>query len=365
MRLHLYFARKFAWTFSGLLFLFFLLQVLVDLIEQIRKLDSTNAGFADIVGLTLLSAPGGLNTILPLVMILATVALFIGLARSSELVVVRAAGRSGLKTLSAPVLVAILIGGLAVSTFNPIVSATSKRYQELFQRHVAGGDDVLSISSEGLWLRQGGPEGQTVIRATAANADASILYDLSFITYAPGGGPLRRIEAREAQLADGAWHMRDAKSWPLSGGLNPEAGAQTHSELDLPSSLTQDRIRDSFGRPDAISVWDLPQVIAQLEQAGFSPRRHAVWLQMELARPLFLVSMVLIGAAFTMRHQRGGGTGIAVLASLLIGFSLYFIRNFGQILGENGQIPVMLAAWAPPVASVLLGLGLVLSTEDG
>jgi len=48
-----------------------------------------------------------------------------------------------------------------------------------------------------------------------------------------------------------------------------------------------------------------------------------------------------------------------------MGFGLYFIRSFAQILGENGQIPVLLAAWAPPVASILLALGLLLHSEDG
>ena len=66
-----------------------------------------------------------------------------------------------------------------------------------------------------------------------------------------------------------------------------------------------------------------------------------------------------------MRHTRFGGTGVAVLASVLLGFGLYFVRSFAQILGENGQIPVILAAWAPPVASILLALGLLLHAEDG
>lgn len=365
MRLHLYFARKFAWTFFGLLTVFFLLQTMIDLIEQLRKLDGTEAGFSDAMGLTLLNSPEGINKLLPLVMILSAVALFISLARSSELVVVRSVGRSGLKTLTAPIMVALVVGGLAVTTFNPIVAATSKRYHELFQGFRTGTDDVLSISSEGLWLRQGGPEGQTVIRASSANPDATVLYDVTFLAYAPQGGPRKRIEAREAELGDGVWVLRGAKVWPLESGLNPEAMATMHDQLELTSTLTQERIREIFGNPNAISVWDLPAYIDQLEQAGFSARRHTVWLQMELARPLFLVAMVLIGSAFTMRHVRMGGTGVAVLVSVLLGFGLYYIRSFAQILGENGQIPVLLAAWAPPLASVFLGTGLLLHTEDG
>ena len=77
------------------------------------------------------------------------------------------------------------------------------------------------------------------------------------------------------------------------------------------------------------------------------------------------MAMVLVGAAFTMRHTRFGGTGLSVLTAVLLGFCFYFIRNFAQILGENGQIPVALAGWAPPIASILLTMGLLLHAEDG
>ena len=75
--------------------------------------------------------------------------------------------------------------------------------------------------------------------------------------------------------------------------------------------------------------------------------------------------MVLIAAAFTMRHARFGKTGVAVLSAIMLGFALYYIRSFVQILGETGQVPVALAAWAPPVASLLLAMGLLLHMEDG
>jgi lipopolysaccharide export system permease protein len=86
---------------------------------------------------------------------------------------------------------------------------------------------------------------------------------------------------------------------------------------------------------------------------------------MELANTLFYAAMVLVAAAFTLRHTRFGRTGVMTLGALLMAFSLYFVRNFAQILGENGQIPVMLAAWGPPLATLMLPLGLLLHLEDG
>ncbi len=365
MILDLYFARRFAQSFVMIGAVFLTLILLIDLIEQLRRFEGLNVSYGQLFRLTLLNAPEAISEILPLLMILSTVVLFVGLARSSELVVTRASGRSAIRALAAPVFVALLIGVLAVSTLNPIVAATSNRYQQLSDTYRTGGPSVLSLSGEGLWLRQGSPDGQSVIHATGYGAEAAILYDVTILTYAPAGGPTRRIKAESARLEADNWVLKRAKVWPLVAGLNAETNATEHDRMLVPTTLTRDRIRDSLGRPSGISVYDLPETIRALAQAGFSTKRHEVWFQIELARPLFLVAMVLVGAAFTMRHTRFGGTGVSVLAAVLLGFSLYFVRNFAQILGENGQLPVMLAAWAPPVAAIMLTLGLLLHSEDG
>lgn len=364
MTLHVYYARRFLWLFLSIFAVFALFQGLLDLIDELRQLGD-EVSFGETLQLVILKLPEGLYEILPLVMILATVAMFIGLARSSELVATRAAGRSGLTALMAPATVALLIGALIVAMMNPIVAATSKRYADLREAYESGNTSAVSFGPEGLWLRQGGEDGQSVIRAARANPEATELFDVSIVTYSPDGGPAMRIQAESAALAEGAWHLTDAKAWPLTPGLNPELGARIHDEYELPSTLTRESIRDRFGRPSAVAIWDLPQFIAGLEEAGFSARRHIVWYNMELARPLFLVAMVLVGAAFTMQPTRLARTGLAVLSAVLLGFGLYYVRSFAQIMGENGQLAPVVAAWVPPIASVLLALGLVLHMEDG
>lgn len=365
MILDFYFARRFTQSFLLIGAVFMSLITLIDLIEQLRRFEGINVSFGQLFGLTLLNMPEAASEILPLLMILSTIVLFVGLARSSELVVTRATGRSGIRALAAPLAVSMLIGVLAVSTLNPIVAATSNRYQNLSDTYRTGGPSVLSLSGEGLWLRQGSPTGQSVIHATGYGADSVTLYGVTILSYAPGGGPIRRVVAESARLEGQDWMLTNAKVWPLEAGLNPETAATDYAEMRIPTTLTSDRIRDGLGRPSGISVYDLPKTIRQLTQAGFATKKHEVWFQVELARPLFLMAMVLIGAAFTMRHTRFGGTGVSVLAAVLLGFALYFVRNFAQILGENGQIPAMLAAWAPPVASIFLALGLLLHSEDG
>lgn len=364
MTLHLYFAGRFLRWFAIVFFGLFIVLFLTDLVEHLRRYGDDGLGLAGLVRLTLLNAPTGMYQILPLVAILSAIALFLGLARSSELVVTRAVGRSALRSLVAPVVAMALLGVLFVAVMNPIVAATQRAYEAAIG-NLRGEESVLSVSDDGLWLRQGGPEGQTVIEASRASLDGTLLFDVSFMTFAPDSGPVARIDAASARLEPDGWHLSDTKSWPISPAVNAEASAVTRAELVLPSNLTADRIRDSFGAPSSIPIWDLPRFIEQLERAGFSARRHAIWFQTQLALPLYLVSMVMLGAAFTMRPQRQGRTGQMVLAAILLGFALFFVRNTAIILAENGQVPVLLAAWAPPLASLGIVLGLLLHMEDG
>ena len=366
MILHVYFAKKFLWIIAGLTAVLFALIALADLVDLLQTFsDNDDVGLPQVVRLMMLKAPGSINQILPLILLLSTIVLFLALARSSEMVVTRAAGRSAIRSLLGPVCVTLFIGFIAVTTLGPLVTAFSNQFAKLNESYRTGVDATLSISAEGLWLRQGNEDGQTVIRATQSSPDAGVLFDVTFLSYTPNGAPDKRIEASSAALGEGVWTLRNAKLWTLSDGGNPESSAQTHDTLFVPSNLTQDRIRETLGTSSGVSIWDVQEFLQRLEQAGFSSKRHRVWFQEELSRPLFLMSMVLIGAAFTMRHTRFGGTGGAVISAVMLGFAMYFARSFAVILGENGQLSVPLATWAVPIAANLLALGFILQAEDG
>ena len=363
MILDRYLARRFLWSFLATLAIFFGIFALIDLVEQMRRFGGEAESTGQILALTLLNVPSGLYGVLPLVVMIAAIAMFLALARSSELVVTRGSGRSALRALLGPAAVALLVGVLAVAGANPIVAVTSREYESR-EAKLRGEESVLAFAADGLWLRQGGPEGPTVIRAERANLDGTVLSGVTFLAYGEDGLPRERIEAARARLERDRWVVSDAKVWPLLAG-NPEAEAATHAGLTLPSSLTPDQIRDSFGDPSSIPIWELPAFIERLEEAGFAAQRHRVFLQMELAQPALLLAMMLIAAGFTMQHPRGRRAGVTVLAAILTGFGVYFLRNLALILGEAGEVPPALAAWAPPIAAIGLALGLLLHLEEG
>jgi len=366
MTLGLYVARRLAVSFGLILTVFFGVLLLFEVVEAMRRFGGRDIAMSQILRLAALSVPRTLYQILPLIAILASMAMFMALARSSEMVVIRAAGRSALRVMVEPVLAAALFGAVAVAMLNPLVTGSNRAYQDQLSA-LNNPDQATRISLDGsaIWLRQGDSSGQTVIRARGMDTDGLGFVGVSFLVFAQSDGtPLRRIEASRARLEPGSWELTQVRVWDLQAD-NPEAEAQTLPNASLPTDLTAARIREGFDHATTISVWQLPAFIALLERAGLNSRGQRAALQAELSLPLMLAAMTLVGAMFSLRHARAGGAGISLLATVLAGFALFFFRNFAQVLGENGQIPLSLAIWAPPVAAILLAVGVLLHLEDG
>ena len=95
MILHWYFARRFLTSWVKVLMVFYLFSLMVELANQLRW-HTEFTDFSTLVYLAILNSTEIIYTIMPLIMIFASIWLFMSLARSSELVVARASGRSGL-----------------------------------------------------------------------------------------------------------------------------------------------------------------------------------------------------------------------------------------------------------------------------
>jgi lipopolysaccharide export system permease protein len=366
MTLIRYILRRFFFAILAVQIVIAVIVLLFSGIENLRRHSDGPASFGDIMVITLLEAPEVVYLVFPLVVMLASLATFVALARSSELVVFRAAGISALKLISIPTVAGLVLGALVVGLANPLVSAATRK-GELFEEQFSsdGPASLLSVSGGGVWLRQGETEGQTVIRASRATPDGTALNGVMLHRFDLSGQLYSRIDATAARLQPGEWVLSGATRWALDEETMSFERTAHGAEIHLPTELTSAQILDSFSPPEMISFWELPGFIDQIEEAGFSGLRHRLHLESELATPVLVAAMVLIGAAFSLRPQRFGQTGVMILLAILAGFSLYFIRDFASSLGASGEVPLRVAAWAPPLAAILLALGLLLHLEDG
>ena len=364
MTLHFYFARKFLTSVMTTLAILTVLVILIDLVEHSRKY-SDLLNLNGILRLTLLNTPKGVYEVIDLVMLIASISFFGSISKSSELVVVRGSGRSVYGTLFSPFCVSLILGFVFVALFNPLVASSSKSYLNMKEILIQGNKSVFSVGSEGLWLRQGTDAQQSVIRAAMTNVDASTLYNVTIISFDHDGSVTRRIEAESAKILEKNWQLNNAKIWPVAKGINSEKNSKKLDKLIIKSSISKEEITERFGEPHMISIWNLRTHIAQLKAVGFSMRRYEVRYQSELSHPIFLSAMMLVGSAFAMKKFVGNRRSLAIIASILLGFSLFYIRTFSALLAEGNQLNLIAATWIPTISGILISLGTIIHMEDG
>ena len=127
--IHLYFAAKFVRNFIWTLSIFIIFILLIDFIELLRRY-AESIEFIALFFLALLKLPESVYQILPLIIIINSAWVFLSLARNSELIVIRAAGKSSASMYCTSNNI-FLIGVLTVGFINPIVASTSKDMQML------------------------------------------------------------------------------------------------------------------------------------------------------------------------------------------------------------------------------------------
>lgn len=366
MTLYLYFGRRFLSAFLRVFAVLLLLLFVLETLEKIRGLSRFGVDFRESLLLAVFSTPALALQALPIIVMLAGLTFCVGLARSNEFVVSRAAGVPALRAMMVPGLCAALIGLAAVLFLNPLSASFSLRHDVLEDKFTGSAARAVSFSAEGFWLRQRNETGHTVIHAEGATASGTSLRNATALEFDENGDIHARIFARTAILSGNRWVFANGKRWRIERAEpNPESSAEPFKILRFATDITAEQILDGYPKPQNVAIWDKRRVIRQISDAGFATLPHRLHLQSELARPLMLVAMMIIGAAFTLQNARLGNLGVSVFLALICGFSLYFLQNLAMTLGEAGEIPVFVAAWAPPLAATLFAIGLFLRFEDG
>ena len=338
------------------------LAYVIDAVEILREArDREGVGLGLILMMAGLHLPHLLQQLLPFSVLFGAMLSFMRLNRTQELVAARALGISVWQFLTPALAFALGLGLVAVGVLNPIAAAMTERFERLDQLYMSDGVSLVSVSSGGLWLRQqrGGDEELIIHARHVAATDPAELRGVTVLVYAEEVRFAGRVDAPVAYLEDGRWRLED----PLVAW--PDGRIERRAEYLIPTDLTARRMMDSFGPPETVSFWDLPEFIALLEAVGLPTTAHRLHLHALLAMPLLFCAMLLIGTTFSLRLVRRGGTGLLVGAGLATAFAFFMFSDIVQAIGLSGQIPAALAAGTPAGVAILLGLATLLHLEDG
>jgi LPS export ABC transporter permease LptG/LPS export ABC transporter permease LptF len=330
------------------------LYVVVDLVQTLDKFLRIKPPLVYILEHFVYRVPGALHDGLPVVMLVATIFLYLTLTRYHELTALKAAGVS-LYRVSAPVLLlGLVIAGLSGAFQELVLPRLNERGEEVDRVKIRGQLPRHLQSRQRLWLRSADTR---FYRVDLLSPTTSDLYGVTVLEIDRDFRVVNRLDARQVHWAEGGWELSDGAIREISADGRVQTVPFRRTALDL-----KERIDDFTGISKPVSVMsyrELREYVSRLEAAGFQVKKYLVELYSKLSFPLVNLIMVLVAIPFALHAPRGGrligiGLAIIILAAYLV------VHYVALAFARADLLPPLLAAWTANVIFMGLGVSLFL-----
>ncbi len=317
--------------------------VVIDLVKTLDKYLRVKPPLMYILEHFAYRLPAALHDGLPVVMLVATIFLFLTLSRYHELTALKAAGVS-LYRVAAPVLGVGLVMAIGAGLFQELaLPVLNERGDEVDRVKIRGQAPRHLQTRQRLWVRSGDTR---FYRVELLNPGTNDLYGVTILELDREFRLTGRLDARRAHWTAGGWELSEG----AYREIGPEGKVQTvpfgWTALDLKEEL-EDFLR--IQKPvSAMSFWELRDYIVQLEAAGFQIRKYLVELYSKLSFPLVNLVMVLVAIPFALQSPRGGrlfGIGLAIV--IMAGYLV--VHYVALAFARADLLPPLIAAWTANV----------------
>jgi len=333
---------------------------LADFTEFSRRVSSLpNYTIATGLLVSALHVPLILQTAIPFIILFSAMATLMTLNRKHELVIARSAGVSAWQFLLPFCLASFLIGLATIMIFNP-AAAHALAKAELIEASFKGDTGIVENNNRIPWLRQHTPsEGTTVIGAEKSANRGLLLVNATFIRLDDNGSITMRLDAKQAVLEKGAWHLTGVTK------LTSDGQRTTMPSATVKSGLKPEFIQERLAEPETIPFFELGHTIRVAHSFGMKAGAFAMQYNSLIALPFLLVAMTLIAATVSMRFVRMGQSIPMILGGILAGFLLYVVSVLVKAFGSADIVSPPVAAWFPVVVAMFFGVTFLLHKEDG
>lgn len=353
MMLSRYLIKSFVVRFLALLFGLVVFLQTLDLLAQANiVLEGGGPPAASLFRYVLLRMPSLVETVAPLAALLGALTAFAVLATNSEIIAMRAAGRSVLS----------LVGGLSavglafavmLFVFSDRVVVNANTELEEWRDNDFKSTVEEPVTGENSWLT----EGNTILRVGKIQRGGEVLRDVRLFRLGDNAEVVDIISIRLAIWENGKWSMFEPKR---VGGTVP---------AETPVAWETNMRPEHFARfanqaPNQLSLNALQEYVGESAMGSRPGYFYSTWIQQKIAGPLALALMPLLAGIAAFAHHRQGSSVMAVVWGITFGFMFVVIDNILLAMGQFGSLPPAVAAWLPIALFATVGFWIVFNFEN-
>ncbi len=348
----LYVLRIFFYYFLLLLAGFLILFDAFTLFDLLQDISRNHISFATVANYFRYLVPAMLYQLVPLAALVATLVTLGVLAKNNEVTAFKASGVS-LYRLALPLLLASAVLAAGMFVLDDTYLPYANRRQDALRNQIKGRPAQTFYEPTHQWIFGAG---YRVYNYALFDPDHDLFGGLSVFELDPQTFQMRRrIFAERAQWEPslGGWVLERGWVRDFSRGTvsryAPFRVTQLTELTEPPSYFKREVL------PSSQMNWrQLRGYIRALSQAGFDTSRLTVQWHKKFAFPLIAAIIVFLAVPFAfLVGTRGAIGGLAVAVG--IGLVYWTTAALFEAMGSVGQLPPLLAGWAPDAIFAFLG----------
>jgi lipopolysaccharide export system permease protein len=334
------------------------LVVVVDLLQTLDRFLRSKPPLLTILEHFVYRVPGELYKGLPMIVLIATVFLFLSLTRQRELDALKAAGVSLYRASLPVLLVAGAISVLAVVFQEVALPDINARADEVDRVKIRGQLPRHLQRQTQIWYRSSDTR---FFRMALLDPVGKSMEGLTVVDISPDFRLLERLDARSAQWTPEGWQLTD--------GVFRRIGPQNKvsSEPFESRSVAMPEHIDDFiqvqNAPDTMSFVELRAYVTKLREGGHRVNRYLVQLYSKLSFPLVHLIMALVAIPFALASPRSGGRAMGIGVAVVIALGYWVVHSVAIAFAQADLLPAALAAWTANIVFAGIGTALFLSAR--
>ena len=345
-----YLMKAFLVRFTALLVGLVLFLQTLDLLATANEVMAGGGAPVESLGrYVMLRVPSMVETVAPLAGLLGALTALVVMAMNSEILAMRAAGRSVLGLMGGLVGVGLALSILLFAFSEFVVVRANAELEDWRDSGYGAGTEVMT--GENSWVM----EGNTIIRIGHVMRGGTILHDVSLFKQSDSSSVTDIVSIRLAIWENDMWSTVEMRRVSGTGGGDEPVVWDTQ--------LKPEHFVRFAKHPNELSLNTLQQYIGTVAIGSRPVYFYDTWLQQKIAGPIVLALMPLLAGIAAFAHHRQGSSVMTVVWGISVGFAFIVADNILIAMGQFGSLPPLMAAWLPLALFGTIGVWIIFNFE--
>ncbi len=332
----------------------------VNVFDTLNKFRSEIIPLRTIFSISIYNLPHIVSEIFPIIILISSLFLYDSLSKKNEIIIMLSGGVSIWKFMQPFILASLFLTIFAITILQPFSSVCIDQKNIIERKYNSKKNPVLSIANGGIYISEFIDNENRIINAKYILAEEKILHGVNLIILDENFVFKKRISSESAFMDNG--HISFIGKSTSIGNDGEEINLETGS---IKTKLDFNNIIKKFESPESVSFWKLDDIAKNLEDSGIKATKFVNYYYKLLFRPVYVMSVVIIGLCFLKVNPRGRrGYKILGIGSI-VGIVIHGVSEVSTATLISNSFSPAMAQFIPSFCLICIGMIYLIQKYEG